>query len=183
MRGDSVRQQRGSARLPLFVAVLLLIGCSSTGLLAGVTAHGITSGTLGAATATSTTSAAQTAQPTEMASPAATIYPTAPMTVEISVTPRTVSPGQTLTITVTVAHAETGQPLAGVECWIRAHPGSRSLLDQWPGPAVTDANGRAVWSIAAPARALGAYTVEAVAYRYNKTAYPYWRYTQITLSA
>lgn len=178
-----MRQQRGSARLPLFVAVLLLIGCSSTGLLAGVTAYGITSGTLSVATATSTTSAAPTPKPAATAAPAATIYPTAPMTVEISVTPHTVSPGQTLTVTVTVAHAETGQPLAGVECWIRAHPGSQSLLDQWPGPVVTDANGRAVWSVTAPVRAPGTYTVEAVAYRYNKTTYPYWRYTQITLSA
>lgn len=171
--------------LSLFVAAIILLACSATGMLAGAFAHTLASkqspgssvsgpvisGTPpGGASATATPSLV-TETPTVSGS--ATGF-----TLSITLSARSVSPGETFTVTV-IATAN-GAPLSGLSCALRAPTdGPPGLLSTWPAPVVTDANGEATWTVTTPSVTPGTYGIEADAIGSHR--YEFHRYASLTV--
>ena len=89
-----------------------------------------------------------------------------------TVEPKTAAPGQTLTITATVLAPNGGQPIAGVQCYLRAPAnGQHPLFQIWPQPATTNATGTATWHLTVPQVSPGVYGVEIVAYGAKQWSY------------
>lgn len=188
--------QRQATRTPpsmLAVGVILVL-LSASGLMAGMVTHRLqnatTPSTGAIAQATSTTqpqSTATTAATAEATATTSAITPTAgagnntQFTLGVSASPKTVSPGQTIDVTVTVVQKGTQTPLAGVQCFLRPPTGGgQSLFTQFPPAAVSDANGEATWQLTVPALSPGTYRVEAVAY--GQHSYSYFSYTDVVVT-
>src|SRR5262249_52358761 len=77
--------------------------------------------------------------------------------------PRTVSPGQTFTISAALVAADGITPVANVTCYLRAPNGSPPLYTPWPEPIVSDATGQVIWRLTAPSVAPGIYAIEVYA--------------------
>ena len=173
------RQTRGSTGL-----VVTLLGLVALiGLLLGILAHtlasrgggGVLTGSTSGVATTTATSAAHTPPATTSAthSPSAAATATDATTsaaasdhfqLSISISPRTVAPGQQLTVTVKAFTPDTHAPVAGLACNLRApSDGSAALLSAWPGPQTTNSDGAATWTLTAPTLAAGTYEVEAFA--------------------
>src|SRR5579885_295309 len=168
----------------LAVSIILVL-LSASGMLAGVTAHHLQAPP---ATTPSPSVVAQSTVPAQPTStPKATAQPTATtpssatapttganakFTFSISASPKTVTPGQAITITVTVVRKGTQIPLPGVQCFRRqATSGGQSLFQQVPPAATSDENGLAVWNLTVPDQPPGSYRVEAVAYGAHSYSY------------
>gem|GEM_PF-5461357 len=100
---------------------------------------------------------------TSVASPTATQAPsqvTGQFILNISVTPKSAAPGQTMQVVVVATRDDGQTPVAGLLCSLQAdsHFGP-PLLTQWPSPVTTDATGRAAWTLTVPNSAPGTYTI------------------------
>ena len=174
-------------RLSMGAATLALLAFAVLGLLAGVLTHALTSrqssGALaqGPVISGSPPALSATATPTQTGATATstTSNPQSGFTLTIALSQRTVTAGQTLTVTV-VATAN-GAPVSGLSCALRAPTdGPPGLLSAWPAPATTDANGHATWTISVPSVAPGTYGVEADAVGAHR--YEFHRYASIQVS-
>ncbi len=186
--------KRPAAHTPpsmLAVSVILVL-LSASGMLAGIVTHQIQKAPNSSpvaqatvptqSTATSTTTALPTAT-TSLATPSAgTGNNTSQFTLGVAASPKSVAPGQSIEITVTVVQKGTQTPLAGVQCFLRPPTGGgQSLLMQYPPAVVSDASGQASWQLTVPAQAPGTYRVEAVAY--GAHGYNYFSYTDVVVAA
>lgn len=186
------RQAPRTPPSPLAVSVILVL-LSASGMLAGLTVHSLQSG---AQVSISTPSpVAQATIPTQpTATPAATVLPTATssaetppaanssqFTLSVSASPKTVAPGQSISITVSVVVKGTQTPLAGVQCFLRPPTsGGQSLFAQFPPAATSNESGQASWQLTVPAQPPGLYRVEAVAY--GPHSYSYYSFTDVTVT-
>lgn len=166
------RRQRASGTTGLIIVFLGLVAL--IGLLSGLLARTLIShqsstaqatATAPAGTATHTlptsTSTGSTTTPT-VTGTASTV--TGHFRLSVTVTPKTVAPGQQLTITVNAFNPDTRAPIAGLPCTLRAPTdGSQPLLTSWPAPQTTDASGAVTWTVTAPSKPAGTYEVEAFA--------------------
>lgn len=170
---DTKRRQRASGTTGLIIVFLALVAL--IGLLTGLLARTLVSHQSPTAqvTATPLTGAAKHA-PTASTSagssstPATATGTTAPVNghfrLNVEVTPKTVTPGQQVTITVSAFNPDTRAPIAGLQCTLRAPTnGSQPLLTSWPAPQTTDASGATTWTVVAPSVPAGTYEVEAFA--------------------
>jgi len=164
-------------RRPLSGAVvaLLLLLFAATGLMAGALTHilvispAIIQGGAPAAHHQPTpTSTAPT--PTATTAPVAV---SGAFTLSIAVSPADVAlaPGQQIQVNVQALRPNGQTPVAGLKCVLGAPTGSRSLLARWPTPAVTNAAGRATWTITVPSKATGKYKIEATAHASDGSYY------------
>jgi len=173
---------------------IILVLLSASGMLAGVTAHHLqatpaTTPTTGPI-AQATIATQPTATPVATALPTATVPSTsvtptaganAQFTFSVSAAPKTVAPGQAITITVSVMQKGTQTPQAGVQCFLRqATSGGQSLFQQFPPAATSGANGQAVWNLTVPAQPPGTYRIEVVAY--GAHSYSYYSFTDVTVT-
>ena len=182
---------------PSILAVsIILVLLSASGMLAGITAHRLQASPSATPTPIATTLAqatipvqpkstpTATALPTATTSSAetATAAPNAQFTFSVSAAPKTVAPGQAITITVAVVQKGTQTPLAGVQCFLRqTTTGGQSLFMQFPPAATSNANGQAIWNLTVPAQPPGTYRVEAVAY--GAHSYSYYSFTDVIVTA
>lgn len=152
--------------LSILVAAIILLACSATGMLAGAFAH-----TLASNQSPGSSNTGPVISGTPPGGPSATATPlvgnetptiansTTGFILSITLSARTVSAGDTLTVTA-VATAN-GAPVSGLSCSLRAPTGGPpGLLSTWPAPATTDASGQAVWTITIPSVAPGTYGIE-----------------------
>ncbi|MGZ3674917.1 MAG: hypothetical protein ACXVCO_11460, partial [Ktedonobacterales bacterium] len=87
---------------------------------------------------------------------------------------KSLTPGQQFTVVVTALASDHVTPIAGLPCYMRARTdGTSPLFQQWPGPQVTDNDGRATWTLTAPQNSPGAYGFEVVAYGEHSWSYRY----------
>lgn len=99
----------------------------------------------------------------------------------VSVTPKKVTPGQQMTITVHAFTPDTHTPIVGLPCILRAPTdGGPALFSTWPPAQTTDATGAATWSLTAPEQPAGTYEVEAYA---KASAWSYRLDSTVNLSA
>lgn len=174
-------------RLSMGAATLVLLAFAVFGLLVGVLTHALTgrqssgalaqgpviSGSPPALSATATPIGAD-ATATSMTSNAQSGF-----TLAITLSTRTVTAGETLTVTVVAT--TNGAPVSGLSCALRAPTdGPPGLLDTWPAPATTDANGQANWTFTVPSVAPGTYGVEVDAVGAHR--YEFHRYVSIQVS-
>lgn len=169
-------------------AALILLAFAATGLLAGVVAHALTggqsAGALGGGPVISgsppaRTTPSETASPPDPTATSAITNPQAGFTLDITLSQRTVSAGETLTVTVVAT--TNGAPVSGLTCTLRAPTdGPPGLLTAWPTPATTDATGQATWTLTTPTLAPGVYGVEvdAVGARH----YEFHRYASVQVT-
>ena len=190
--------QRSTTRTPpsiLAVGVILVL-LSASGLMAGMVTHRIQNAA--SPTASPVAQATSPTGPQSTATPAATTgaKPTATtssvtqspatsnhsqFTLGVTASPKNISPGQSLTITVTVVQKGSQTPMAGVQCFLRPPTGGgQSLLTQFPPAAVSGENGQATWQVTVPAQAPGTYRIEAVAY--GQHSYSYFSYTDVVVA-
>lgn len=163
------RRRRTSEPTGLIIALLALVAL--IGLLTGILTRALIShrAPIAQITATSTTGAHTSIKttPTDTATTPAS-NTAAPITVHfqlsVSVDPKTVSAGQTMTITVNAFDPNTHAPIAGLPCALRAPTdGSTPLFTTWPAGETTNTNGAASWTLTAPQAPAGIYEVEAFA--------------------
>lgn len=173
-------------RRPLSGAViaLLLLLFAATGLMAGALTH-ILVVSPGVIPGGALTTHRQPTTPPSAPTPTATTAPiavTGTFTLSIAVSPAdvTLSPGQTIQVNVQALRPDGQTPVAGLKCVLGAPTGSRPLLTQWPAPAVTDATGRANWTITVPAAASGKYKLEATAHASDGSYY--YVYMSVTVA-
>jgi hypothetical protein len=103
----------------------------------------------------------------------ATVLPSSPFTLTLTVTPREVAAGQSLMVTVTARSDSNNAPLQGLPCSLRApRDGTQPLLQTWPPPAVTSAQGMASWQVSAPSTP-GQYELEVYAQGQHGVYYLY----------
>lgn len=189
---------RSVARTPLGVTllVIVLIASSALGLLAGTLTHTLTSTAQtppttgvnpggprqpGATTTATPGTTGTTASPTTAAATATTAPIITAFTLSIHAEPSQGAPGQSITILVAAQSKDTGEPLAGLTCFLRGpSQGGEPLLQDWPTPVATDTNGQASWTVVIPQEAPGAYRVETVAQLKNN--YTYYAYTTVTVT-
>lgn len=169
---------------PLGIAAILVLFAAS-GLAAGGFARGM-GGSTSAKTPTSTTAktgstaTTTTNAPTATYTVPATALPSTPFTLTLTVTPRDASPGQTLNVTVTARNETNSAPVGGLPCTLRSpRDGAQPLLQTWPGPATTGADGTATWQVIAPT-APGRYELEVYAQGQHGLYYMYD--TSVTVS-
>jgi hypothetical protein len=176
----------------MLAAGVILVLLSASGMLAGIVTHRlqdntpatgpVAQATTAAGQPTSTPSAPE--QPTATASsvtPSAVTSGSSKFTLSITASPKTVAPGQSIAITVTVVQKSTQAPLAGVQCFLRPPTsGGQSLLMQYPPAVTSNASGEANWSLTVPAQPPGTYRVETVAY--GPHGYNYYSYTDVTVT-
>lgn len=163
------RTQQPPAPTGLLITLLALIAL--IGLLTGLLTRTLISrsAATGPATTTSATSAGSrtpTAPPstTPATATTSTTGVTAQFQLSVSVSPKKVSPGQQITITIHAFTPDTHAPVSGLSCILRAPAdGSPSLLTAFPGAQMTDADGATSWTLTAPSEAAGQYEVEAFA--------------------
>lgn len=187
---------RSVARTPLGVTLLIVVlaASSALGLLAGTLTHTLTTATrTPPATgvnpggprqpgATATATVGGSASPTSAAATATTTPITTAFTLSIHAEPSQGAPGQSITIFVTAQSKDTGAPLAGLTCFLRGPTqGGQPLLQDWPTPVATNANGQAIWTVVIPQEAPGAYRVETVAQLKNN--YSYYAFTTVTVTS
>lgn len=152
---------------PLSVATALLL-CAISGLALGHFARGMSGSSHAtlptkASTHTSAAATATTRAPTATNTIPATALPSTPFTLTLAVSPRSASPGQALLITVTARNVADSAPVSGLPCTLRApRDGAPPLLQTWPAPVATAADGTANWQVSAPT-APGRYEVEVYA--------------------
>lgn len=171
--GSMSTQRRRRASEPIGLIITLLALVALIGLLSGILTRTLSSrqAHLGLTVPTATTTAPATAAssptppPTAPASVTATTATIAGhFELSVTVTPKTVSAGQQITITVAAFTPDTHTPVAGLPCILRAPvDGSPALFTTWPPAQTTDANGAASWILTAPTRPAGTYEVEAFA--------------------
>ena len=173
-------------RRPLSGAViaLLLLLFAATGLMAGALTHILVISPSIIQGGAPTTHSQATHTPT-VATPTATTAPvavTGVFTLSIAVSPAdvTLTPGQTIQVDVQALRPDGRTPVAGLRCVLSAPAGSRPLLARWPAPAVTDATGRANWTITVPSTASGKYKIEATAHASDGSYY--FVYMSVTVS-
>lgn len=112
--------------------------------------------------------------------PSATVPPTiAPALVHFSIkvtaSPNSGHPGDTVTFIATVTADDSGQPVAGLTCHLRAPTdGEPAFLTTWPAPTATNINGIASWTVTVPPMQSGRYVVEV----FGQT--PSWSYVART---
>lgn len=164
-------QRRRPASEPTGLIITLLALVALIGLLTGILTRTLISRRAQANQATATASAPSTAVTSLTPSatvPATTTATTAPITghfqLTVSVTPKTVSAGQQITVTVEAFNPDTHAPIAGLPCVLRAPiDGSPPLFSTWPAAQTTNANGAVSWTLTAPKKTAGLYEVEAFA--------------------
>jgi hypothetical protein len=174
------------ARLSMFVVAVILLACAATGLVAGSFAHtlaraaGGASATLAPVISGSPPAAAvtATANPTDTA----TMPPSNTQSgfiLAISVSARTLSVGQTFTITVNAT--TNGVPVEGLLCSLRAPVnGPPGLLSAWPAGVTSDAAGQAQWTVTVPSVAPATYGIEA--YAVGSHHYEFHRYATVVVA-
>ncbi len=174
-------------RLSMGVTTLALLAFAALGLLAGVLTHTLTSRqsseglAQGPVISGSPPALSATTTPTQAdaAATSPTNNPQSGFTLAITLSQRTVTAGGTLTVTVVAT--TNGSPVSGLSCALRAPTdGPPGLLDAWPAPATTDANGQATWTITVPSVAPGTYGVEVDAVGAHR--YEFHRYASIQVS-
>src|SRR5512146_3133650 len=152
-------------RLSLFAATIILFVCSSAGILAGTATQALShrqgaDGSPGGLVISGTPPGHSL--PSETATLAAVATSTAPssatgFSLSIVLSSRTLSAGEAFTVTVT-ATTPNGAPVNGLSCTLRAPTdGPPGLFAVWPAPAITDSDGRAVWTLTTPSVAAGSY--------------------------
>lgn len=149
-------RQVGSGRVALLV--LLFVACALSGLAAGVTTRAVAGGALiasrtpaGSLPGSHSATHTPTRPSPSATTPPATIVPPSGFSLKAVVTPNSVAPGQSFTVTATVTAPDGVTPLAGVACIMAAAQGSPPLFVTWPPPAISDATGHAIWLLTAPA--------------------------------
>lgn len=185
--------RRQATRTPpsMLAVSALLVLLSASGLLAGIVTHRLQdNATATGPVAQATTAAGQpTSTPSAPAQPTATASAVTPssgtgssqFTLSITASPKTVAPGQSIEITVTIVQNGTQAPLAGVQCFLRPPTsGGQSLLMQYPPAVISNASGEASWGLTVPAQPPGTYRVEAVAYGPHRSYY--YSYTDVTVT-
>ncbi len=170
------------ARSPTGLIITLLGLVALIGLLTGALAHSLanrggsgiqsasatataTTGLVGAAhTPIATASATHTTSATATATTSTSATASDRFQLSVSVSPRTVTAGQQLTITVQAFTPDTHAPIAGLSCSLRAPTdGGKALLAAWPAAQTTNTDGAVTWTLTAPSVATGTYEVEAFA--------------------
>jgi hypothetical protein len=120
------------------------------------------------------TSTSAPAGPTTTPSPIPTVIAQSGFTLQAVSSAKSLSPGQQFTVVVTALASDHITPVAGLPCYMRARAdGTPPLFQQWPGPQVTDNDGRATWTLTAPQNTPGAYGFEVVAYGQHSWSYRY----------
>jgi len=120
------------------------------------------------------TSISSPAAPTTTPSPIPTVIARSGFTLQAVSSAKSLSPGQQFTVVVTALAVDHVTPVAGLPCYMRARTdGTPPLFQQWPGPQVTDNDGRATWTLTAPQNTPGAYGFEVVAYGEHSWSYRY----------
>jgi len=174
-------------RLSRIATTLALLAFATVGLLAGVLTHALTSrqspGAPGSGPVISGSppalSATVTPTSADVTATSTTGNQQSGFTLGITLSQRTVTAGETFTVTV-VATAN-GAPVNGLSCTLRAPTdGPPGLLPTWPPAATTDANGQAIWTITVPSVAPGTYGVEVDAIGAHH--YEFHRYASIQVS-
>lgn len=165
------QRRRPSSATGLILVLLALVAI--LGLLSGFLTHLLIS----------RASVSANAQPTSTERPAATVSNTStpvPVTgitgtatsgaasgqfvLSVSISPKAMTPGEQITITVRAFTPDTHAPISGLTCALRAPTdGSPALFSSWPPAQTTDDSGAAVWTLTAPQKAPGTYEVEAYA--------------------
>jgi hypothetical protein len=174
------------ARISIFVVAVVLLACAAMGLIAGSFAHTLARAS-GGATATlapvisgspPAAAATATSNPTDTAA----VPPPntqSGFTLEISVSARTLTVGQTFTITVTATTH--GVPVQGLLCSLRSPVGGPpGLLSSWPAAVTSDATGRAQWTVTVPSVAPATYGIEA--YAVGSHHYEFHRYATVVVA-
>lgn len=174
-------------RLSRVATTLALLGFAAIGLLAGILTHALTSSQSpsapgngpvisGSPPALSATMTPATADATATSTIS---NQQSGFTLGITLSQRTVTVGETLTVTVVAT--TNGAPVSGLSCTLRAPTdGPPGLLATWPAAATTDANGQAIWTITVPSLAPGTYGVEVDAIGAHR--YEFHRYASIQVS-
>lgn len=163
------RRRSGPTGLILVLLALVVILGLLTGFLthllvsrAAVSAQGQPTSIQGpAATATNTSTPVPV---TGITGTATTGTATGQFVLSVSISPKAMTPGQQITITVRAFTPDTHAPVAGLSCVLRAPTdGSPALFSSWPPAQTTDGSGSATWILTAPREAAGTYEVEAFA--------------------
>ncbi len=168
--GMSTKRSRRSSN-PTGLILVLLGLVAVLGLLTGLLTHTL----LNRGASTVRLSPTSTALPHATTSKSSTPIPGSQATatgathdtsgqfqLSITVTPRTMSPGQQITITVQAFTQDTHTPVAGVSCLLRNPTnGSAGLFTTWPAAQATGSDGSVTWTLTAPNNPPGTYTVEA----------------------
>jgi len=167
-------QRRRTASEPTGLIITLLALVALIGLLTGILTRTLISRRtqVGRVTVTASAGAPTTITATPP-SPSATVPATTTATaatitshfqLSVTVSPKTVTAGQQVMITVEAFNPDTHAPIAGLPCVLRAPiDGSPSLFNEWPAGQATNANGAVSWTLTAPTKAAGLYEVEAYA--------------------
>lgn len=167
----STKRSRRSPNSTVLILVLLAL-VAVLGLLLGLLTHTLLSRSAptthisptSTALPHATTSKTSTPIPSSGATATATTSSaTGHFSLSITVTPRTMSPGQQITIIVQAFTPDTHLPVAGVTCTLRnPTDGSTGLFTSWPAAQTTDSSGSVTWTLTAPNNPPGTYTVEAL---------------------
>lgn len=120
------------------------------------------------------TSTSSRANPTSTATALPTVIAQSGFTLQAAPSAKTLSPGQQFTVVVIALASDRITPVVGLTCYMRARTdGTPPLFQQWPGPQVTDKDGRAIWALTSPQNSPGAYGFEVVAYGQHSWYYRY----------
>jgi hypothetical protein len=175
-------------RLSRVATTFILLAFAVMGLLAGLVAHSLAhpqspgalaSGPVISGSPPGQAAPTETSTLTDATATATTTNIQTGFTLSISLSQRSVSAGDTFTVTVTAT--ANGAPVSGLSCALRSPTnGPQGLLTTWPAPVVTDANGKATWTLTTPAVAPGAYGVEVDAAGAHH--YEFHRYASIQVS-
>jgi hypothetical protein len=157
------------------VVALILLICIITGLIAGAGTRQLVAGLVlrGAGTPSSTgaqgtsslgNSPTATSAPDPSPTIAGTLSPSLPGELQVQVSPASVTQGQQFTITVTVLATGGTNPIEGDSCSIgAAATGGAQLFTDWPPAVVSNAQGKATWTLQAPNVTPGRYAVKITA--------------------
>lgn len=172
--------QRRRPLSPIGLILVLMALVAILGLLTGFLTHLLVSRAAVSAQAhpTSTESPGETAANTSTPVPVTGVTgtettgtATGQFVLSISISPKTMTPGQQVTVTVRAFTPDTHTPVSGLSCVLRAPTdGSPALFSSWPSAQTTDDSGAATWTLTAPQKAAGTYEVEAFA-RSTKWSY------------
>lgn len=183
-----VNPRRGIRREPqpyrATLIALMLIAFALSGFGAGLVTRTVAGDALSRAGALPTftshtptqtpTSTSAPAAPTTTAPPIPTVIAQSGFTLQAVSSAKSLSPGQQFTVVATAVASDNVTPVTGLPCYMRARAdGTPPLFQQWPGPQVTDKNGRVTWTLTAPQNTPGAYGFEVVAYGQHSWSYRY----------
>lgn len=165
------RKRRATGSTGLILILLALVAL--LGLLSGFLTHTLISRSAATAQnsptsgATHPATAAGTSTPVPVTGVTGTVTASAAsgqFQLSVTVTPKTVKPGQQIIITIRAFTPDTHQPVAGLPCVLRApSDGAAALFTSWPAARKTDSTGAATWTLTAPNAPAGTYEVEAYA--------------------